>query len=68
MQERAYDEFDEYADGYLEELTDEDKEQLGKLVVDFLNERAPQPRFYHVDGVEEITSPLDDEEIQQLLG
>lgn len=54
IQERAYDD-SEYADNYLENLSPEIVTNLGKLIVDYMNEYIEQPRWYSVENWVECT-------------
>lgn len=55
MQNNAYDEFDEYADGYLDEITKEQEEELINLIADWFDKNAHKPNFYHVENTKEIS-------------
>ncbi|MCU7836495.1 MAG: hypothetical protein KZQ83_14755 [gamma proteobacterium symbiont of Taylorina sp.] len=62
MKERAYEEFDDYADGYLEDIKESDREQLKQLIITWFNNNAKQPTFYNVKDIEDI------EEIEVKVG
>ncbi|MCB1723256.1 MAG: hypothetical protein KDJ39_06130 [Gammaproteobacteria bacterium] len=52
IQERAMDDYDDYADRYLTDI--EDASELETLIVDWLNKNAAAPTFYTVQNVREI--------------
>lgn len=67
MQEAACDEaYEDLSEGYLDDLTDEAKRELEKLILDFLNKKAAQPTFYSVKNVEPITGWWDGEDVTQI--
>lgn len=51
----ACQEFDDLAVGYLMEATSEQKEELKKLVIDWLNNNLEQPNFFEVENIREIS-------------
>ena len=53
LQERAYDEYGEYAEDYLVDVGD--VAELEALIVGWLNEHAKPPTFYRVDNMREIS-------------
>jgi hypothetical protein len=55
IQEYAYDDSGEYADNYLESLSPEIINNLGKLIIDYMNEYIEQPRWYSVENWVECT-------------
>ncbi len=56
MLNRAYDEFDELADNYLDWKTNKEKfSELDKLVLDWLDKNIEQPTFYRIINTKEIT-------------
>ena len=55
IQEYAYDDSGEYADNYLESLSPEIINNLGKLIIDYMNEYIEQPRWYNVENWVECT-------------
>lgn len=54
IQERAYDD-SEYAENYLENISPEVITNLGKLIVDYMDEYIEQPRWYSVEIWDEFT-------------
>lgn len=54
MQQRAYDD-SEYAEGYLEGISKDKKEELSKIVLDYLNKNIGEPRFYKIRDTKEIS-------------
>ncbi len=54
MQDRAS-ELGEWSEGYLEEVTKEQKEELNSLVLDWFNKNISKPSFFLVENVEKIT-------------
>lgn len=54
LQEAAYDEYDEYGENYLTDLSDSDEQSIIDKIVTFLNENVKEPNFYTVKDVEEI--------------
>jgi hypothetical protein len=52
--ERAYEDGDEWAESYLQDVTGEPLEELERLVVNWLEKNAQKPNFYRVDEIEEI--------------
>lgn len=63
IQEYAYDDSGEYADNYLESLSPEIINNLGKLIIDYMNEYIEQPRWYSVENWVECTV----DEFQELV-
>ena len=55
MQNRAYDEFDEYSEGYLVEVTKEQEEELNNLIVDWFDKNVKKPNFYRIENAKEIS-------------
>ncbi len=60
MQESAYDNMSEFSEGYLDDLTEDNKKELMKLITDFLDSKV-MVRFYGVDQIDEITITAGDE-------
>ena len=60
MQERAYDCIDECAEDYLNDVTDEQKGELGKLVIEWAAKHSIEPSFYLVEDIEEYTVPVSE--------
>lgn len=54
MQEYAYEEAPEWSDGYLEDLTSKDKEELKYIILNYLEANVSQPTFYRVKNIKEI--------------
>ena len=57
--ERAYDDGGEWAESYLQDVSDEKVEELEGLIVKWLEKNAQKPNFYRVDDVEEIIVTVD---------
>ncbi|MDX9744230.1 MAG: hypothetical protein RBT59_10455 [Arcobacteraceae bacterium] len=55
MQNKAYDEFDEYSEGYLVEITKEQEEELNNLIAIWFNQNAKEPNFYRIENAKQIT-------------
>lgn len=55
MQSYAYDDVDELASDYLEDFTKENREELNKIISDYLDENIAQPNFWKVKKLGEIT-------------
>ncbi len=55
MQNRAYDEFDEYAEGYLVSVSKEQKEELNNLITDWFDKNVKKPNFYRIKNAKEIS-------------
>lgn len=53
--DRAYED-NEYAEGYLDDITKEKEQELNKLIIDWLNNNAEQPTFFTVKNIKQITS------------
>lgn len=64
MQEQAYGVAPEYADDYLDDLSNEKKMELQELVLKWLNDNAKQPTFFMCENPEEIKGWWNGEEIQ----
>ena len=54
MQEAACFE-SEYADNYLEDLTEEHSDNLEKLILEYMDKNLAQPNFYEAVNVQEIS-------------
>jgi len=54
MQDRAC-ELGEWAEGYLDDVTKEQKEELNNLVLDWFNKNITEPSFFLVENIEKIT-------------
>ena len=55
MQNYAYDEFDEYSENYLKEITKEQEEELNSLIANWFDKNATEPNFHRIENVKEIT-------------
>lgn len=55
MQNKAYDEFDEYSEGYLAEITKEQEEELNNLIANWFDKNAKEPNFYRIENAKQIT-------------
>lgn len=57
MQEAAYESMPEdlAADYLVDDLSDDKLKELDTLITNWFNDNAPQPTFYHVEEIEEIT-------------
>lgn len=55
MQNRAYDEFDEYSEGYLDGITKEQEEELNNLIANWFDKNIQEPNFYRIKNTKEIT-------------
>ena len=52
IQERAWDECGEFSEDYLDDITPDAILGLDKLLLDWFNASAAQPKFYHVVDIE----------------
>lgn len=52
--DRAY-ENNEYAEGYLDDITKEKEQELNELIVGWFNNNAKQPTFFTVKNAKKIT-------------
>lgn len=52
--DRAYED-NEYAEGYLDDITKEQEQELNKLIIDWFSKNACHPTFFTVEKSEEIT-------------
>ena len=55
MQNYAYDEFDEYSEGYLDGITKEQKEELNNLIASWFDKNIQEPNFYRIKNAKQIT-------------
>ena len=55
MQNQASEEVGEYADSYLEDFTQENIEGLKQVISNYLNTTTPQPSFYSVSSIREVS-------------
>lgn len=60
VQENAYDNYGEHASDYLDDVTEEQKEELKELVLVW-SEKVKAPRFYMVKNVKEIKHPITED-------
>lgn len=63
MREQACNEYDDFAEAYLDELSGENVKQLEALLLNFFNEHAKQPTFFMVVKAEKIEGWWNGEEI-----
>lgn len=54
IQDTAYDNFDCFSIGYLDDITTKDKEKLKETVSSFLNKNSRQPDFFTVTNIKKI--------------
>jgi len=54
IKERAFEECDEYADLYLNDLCKDSKKVLKEIIAEWLNKNTKKPNFYTVKNVVEI--------------
>jgi len=59
MQDRALDNYNEWADDYLTDLTHEKVKQLESVIVKWFEENSKKPRFYTVTDVEKIEHVIE---------
>jgi len=59
MQNCAMDNYGEWSEDYLMDLSNDKAEELEKLIVKWLEENAEKPTFYTVGEIEEETHPVD---------
>lgn len=52
---RAYGEYQEHAELYLEKVTDEAKAELQRLLIDWANRNVAEPLFYHCSNIQPVT-------------
>ena len=52
MTNRAYDDFDDFAENYCKELEEpEHKKEIEKLILNYLNKNVKQPDFFEVENI-----------------
>ena len=61
IKESAWNEHEEFAEGYLENLKSSDMAELGEIIADFLTERTGEPSFYSVYGIKRIRVQIDED-------
>ena len=66
IQENAYDNHDEYAEDYLEDVTKSQKEDLEKLICDWFEKNDLTPRFYRVINVEKIKVEVTESGVKEI--
>lgn len=54
MQDRAWEEYGEWSEGYLDNITKDQKLQLENLISAWFTRNVPTPTFYKVIGVQKI--------------
>lgn len=64
MQEQAYEEAGEFSDGYLNEVTKDQGEELKTLAVEYLDKVAGKPTFFTVQNVKKVAGWWDGEDVQ----
>lgn len=57
--EQAYDDGGEWAEGYLQDLSDEKVNELESVIIAWLEKNAKKPNFYRVEDIEEVTVMLE---------
>jgi len=63
MQEQAYEE-NEFSEGYLNEVTKEQQEELKKIVVEYLGKITGAPTFFTAANVEKVEGWWNGEDVQ----
>jgi len=66
MHERAYDE-NEFADDYLYDVTQEQKEELSKLISGWAKKHNIDPRFFLIENVTEVVHEVDQKVVQDMI-
>jgi len=66
MHERAYDE-NEFADDYLYDVTEEQKDELGELISGWAKKHNIDPRFFLIEDVTEVVHEVDQEFVQTMI-
>lgn len=66
--DRAYDKYGDHTDTYLDDVDSEKKEELKKVIANWLNYNTKKPDFYGVENIEKTTVFIGDKttENQQL--
>ena len=59
IQEWAYDEVGDYAEGYLEGLTDADKKELEELIEEFLVKKTGQPNLNAIKNIKRVEATVE---------
>lgn len=61
MQEWAYDDVGDFANSYLDDVTDEMKEELDVLICAWANKHNISPNFFHVGNVKEVSIDIPED-------
>lgn len=61
MQEWAYDDVGDFASDYLDDVTDEMKEELDVLICAWANKHDISPKFFHVGNVKEVSFDIPED-------
>ena len=64
MQDRAHEEVGEFADGYLNEVTEKQLHELKQLVAGYLDKNLAKHSFFTVKNVEKVEGWWDGEDVQ----
>jgi len=66
MHERAYDE-NEFADDYLYDVTEEQKDELGELISGWAKKHNIDPRFFLIRDVTEVVHEVDQKIVEDMI-
>ena len=66
MHERAYDE-NEFAEDYLYDVTQEQKDELGELISGWAKKHNIAPRFFLIENVTEVVHEVDQKVVQDMI-
>lgn len=66
MHERAYDE-NEFADDYLYDVTEEQKDELGELISGWAKKHNIDPRFFLIGNVTEVVHEVDQKVVEDMI-
>jgi lysyl-tRNA synthetase class I len=66
MAEWAYD-YNEFAEGYLDDVTDEQKKDLTNVICEWAKRYNIEPHFFEVDSIEEVVVELTEDMKKELL-
>lgn len=61
MQEWAYDDVGDFARDYLDDVTDEMKEELDVIICAWANKHNLSPKFFHVRNVKEVSFDIPED-------
>lgn len=61
MQEWAYDDVGDFSSDYLDDVTDEMKEELDVLICGWANKHNLSPKFFHVENVKEVSFDIPED-------